>query len=682
MTQAWWRQPTRVFQHLLRERDAIGLDPAALIDEAKEMSAEAYLSMGAGFSAWYPTALSSQQINPHMRGDFLGAVIEAAHRQDMRAIVRVDISKGRASWLTRDPDWFTRDAEGAPRLIWEMPQTCATGPFWQREAFAMLDELLTRYRVDGFFFNYLNVGRCHCARCQAQVRAATGAAVPRDGQRTPAYERWRQDHLAAFFTRVRDFVHARSLGTALIPYHHLRDGWSYRAMASIADVVSAQCSNPVVVNPIDPQPQWTHWAAEEALLARAAKPGVAPMLVHSGSAFFASRQTAIPGDRLVRSLVQGAAHGAPPMPAINGRLAGDDPRAIPALREFARFHARNAHWYRGLRSLARIAVLRSQDSIDWGPDGGRAAGDSRVPGHVAEFRGVYEMITALRYPCDVLPDGGVSVDELARYAAVVLPAVSCLRDADATALDAYVAGGGTLIATADLGACDGDGGRRERAVLAALPALPGAPRSIGGAYFRIVASRLREILGGIPHIGADGAFWSPGLADAAADLCVIGPFSNNAPEFTIVEGPGTDPGMIHRRHGEGHVWWLPWRIGALHHFFAIPEYGAFLGHLLEQVAGSPPIRTDAPPAVECILYGHRDGELLHLVNNAALLNKPHIATIPIAGFEIGVTSRAVHALDLANDTPLKTRRDGNEIWFRLDRLDYFAAIALRADPEF
>ena len=38
----------------------------------------------------------------------------------------------------------------------------------------------------------------------------------------------------------------------------------------------------------------------------------------------------------------------------------------------------------------RIAVLRSQDSLDWGPDRGRPAGDVLTPGHVAEFRGLYK----------------------------------------------------------------------------------------------------------------------------------------------------------------------------------------------------------------------------------------------------------------------------------------------------
>lgn len=676
MTTTWFRQPVRVFQHLLRERDAIGLDPAALIDEAREMQAEAYVSMGAGFSAWYPTALSSQQVNPHLEGDFLGDVVAAAHRHGIKAIARVDISKGRAAWLARDPDWFVQQADGAPKLIWEMPQTCATGPFWQREAFAMLEEMLARYPVDGFFFNYFNVAQCHCPRCQTTVRAATGAGVPKPGARSPVYERWRQRFLADYLRRVRDFVHARAPHVALIPYHHVRDGWSYRAMAAQTDIVSAQCSNPVVVNPIDPQPQWTHWAAEEALLARAVKPDAAPMLVHSGSAFFASRQTAIPAGRMIRSLAQATAHGASPMPAINGRLAQDDPRSIARLREFSRLHARNADWYRGLRSLARIAILRSQDSIDWGPDRGRPAGDPLVPGHVAEFRGSYEMVAALRYPCDVLPDGGLSVEALMRYQAVIAPAVSCLNPADAAALDAYVAAGGTLIATADFAACDGDGGRRAAPALACLPALPGEGRPIFGAYFKLADAALRTRLEDIPHVGADGAFWTPHLADARQDLRLIGPFRNNAPEFTLVEGDGAEPGLLRRAHGKGEAIWLPWRIGALHHAFAIADYAAILGHVLEPAIGAPPIRTDAPAAVECILYGHARGEVLHLVNGAAAQTKPMIATVPLAGFEVAVTTAATNAIRLDTGAALPAAREGDSLRFAIERLDSFLAIAL------
>jgi hypothetical protein len=675
---AWWRQPRRAFQHLLRERDAIGLKPAELIAEARAMSAEVYLSMGAGFSAWYPTALRSQQVNPHLAGDFLGGVVDAAKRQNMRVIARVDISKGRAAWLARDPQWFVRRPDGSPSLVWDLPQICATGPYWQHEAFAILAELLARFQVDGFFFNYFNVTRCHCARCETIVRAATGESVPAPGTRSPAYERWRQAYLADYLSRLRAFAKARAPSVALIPYHHLRDGWDYRAMARHSDVVSAQCSNPLVANPIDPQPQWAHWGAEEARLARAVKPDAAPLLVHSGSAFFASRQTAIPPDRLVRSMIEAAAHGASAMPAINGRLVQDDARAIPAIDGFMRHLADNARWYRDLGSCARIALIRAQASIDWGPDRGRAAGDPASPGHVAEFRGCFEMLMRLRYPCDVLPDGGLDRESLARYAAVIAPAVSCLDGADAAALDAYVAGGGTLILTADFAAADQDGVALQAPALAAMPHLPGAARHVAGGYLRIADPDLRAALGGIPHVGVDGEMWTPrlGEGDPELDLLLLGPFQNNAPEFTFVEGAGVEPGLIGLTHGKGRVLWLPWRIGALFHVYGVADYAAVFGRLLARAAGAPPVRSDAPASVACVLASHPDGAVLHLINGATMQGKPLSTTTPIAGFEVELSLRAARAIDLAARCELALERRGESVALKINRLDSFAAIAL------
>lgn len=674
MTREWWRQPVRYFQHLLREVDLETFDAARLIDEVRALRAGATIVMGGGFSAWYPSKLASQRVNPHLKGDFLGDVVAAAKVADIRVIARMDISKGRPEWLARDPEWFCRAADGSPRLVWEMPQTCPTGPYWQAEAFKIVDEILGRYAIDGFFFNYLNVARCHCARCQATVRAATGTAVPPDGARSPAYERWRQRTMAAYLARMRDFIRERAPAAVLIPYHHVRDGWNYRAMAGIADVVSAQASIPLAVNPVDPQPQWNHWAAEEALAARAVKPDCAPVLIHTGSEFFASRQTAMPPDRLIRGMIQAAAHGANACASVNGTLAQDDPRAVPALREFGDYLARNAAWYRDLRSVARVALIRAQDSMDWGPDAGRPAGDPRTPGHVAEFRGLYEILVQLRHACDVVPDGGLRHEDLKRYAAVVVPAVSCLGDDDAAALDAYVAAGGTLIMTADSGACDPDGNARAAPALQCLPWRPGPSRNVFGGYFKLAEGR--AAFGGIPHIGADGDFWSPVGGETPAgighDLRLVSPARNNAPEFTVVPAGGVEPGLLRRSHGRGKAIWLPWRVGALFHLFGIPEYATVIGHLL----GEPVLRTDAPAAVECIHYGHPEGEIVHFLNGASNQTKPLVQSVPLAGFTVRLRSPATRAILLNTGENLAVSRVGAEIEFRIDRLGCFAAVAL------
>jgi hypothetical protein len=682
---AWWRQPVRFFQHLLREIDAQDLDADALLEEVRAVGAGGYIAMGGGFSAWYPTKLGCQRINPHLSGDFVGDVLAAARRAGIRTILRMDISKSHPQALHEHPHWLSYGEDGAPHLMWEMPQTCATGDFWQQENFAILSEILERYPVDGFFYNFLNVRRCHCNRCQKLVRAATGAGVPPEGVRTPAYERWRQRYLADYMARVRSFVRQRSPEAVLIPYHHVRDGWDYRSMAEVSDIVGAQVSNPLAANPIDPQPQWNHWAAEEALASRAVKPDVPALLIQTGSEFFASRQTAMPSGRMLRNLIQVAAHGANTAPALNGRLEQDDPRSLPSLLEFGRYQVANAHWYRGLRSLARVAVVRSQDSLDWGPDAGRPAGDVLAPGHVAEFRGVYEMLVQLRYPCDVVPTGDLARAGLERYAAVVLPAVSCIGAADRRAIDRYVAAGGHLIASADVARCDQDGSTLQEPGLECLPYHPGVPRSIFGGYFELSELRLQAAFGDIPHIGADGDFWTLERAMASnelsVDLRLIGPFRNNAPEFTVVRGPGTAPGLLRRMHGNGSATWLTWRPGALYHFNAIPEYATLLGHLLDPLVGSPPIRSGAPSAVEFVLYAHPHGQVLHAINGAAVQGKPLVETAPLAGFHVHVTSKATALRRLDLDAPLAFERVDDEVVFYLDRLDAFAAVALIEGPD-
>jgi hypothetical protein len=236
MSLEWTRQPLRFLQHLLRETDAEDLTAKQLIDEMISVGANACIAMGGGFSAWYPTKLSCQTVNPHLNGDFLGDFLAAAKAKSIRVLIRMDISKGRAGAELENPDWFVRKANGDISTVWAMPQMCATGDFWQKEAFSILGEIMERYPSgDGFFFNYLHVPRCHCARCQTIVREATGATVPAAGTRDPIYEGWRADFLASYMGRVRAFIQERNPAAALVPYHHVHDGWDVRKMAAITD---------------------------------------------------------------------------------------------------------------------------------------------------------------------------------------------------------------------------------------------------------------------------------------------------------------------------------------------------------------------------------------------------------------------------------------------------------------
>ncbi|TCR80763.1 alpha-amylase family protein [Rhizobium sp. BK376] len=674
----WTKQPLRFFQHLLRETDAADTSVDQLIREIKSVRANACIVMGGGFSAWYPTGLSSQTVNPHLRNDFLGNFLQAARQEHIRSLVRMDISKGRNGMQELQPDWFVRKADGEISSVWEMPQICATGPFWQEQVFQILDEILDRYpNLDGFFFNYLHVPRCHCERCQRIVAEKTGRPVPEADRRDPVFEAWRQDFLAEYVGRIRRYIQERNPGAAIVPYHHVHDGWNIRRMAKVTDIIGSQVSNPVIPNPIDPQPIWNLWAAEEALTARALKQQCPPLLIQTTSEVFASRQSAMPDARLIHNLVQAAAHGASTAPAVNGPLDQSDARFVPALQEFGDYLQRNAHWYRELGSIARVAILRSEESRLWGKDEGRMGGTPEGTGHVAEFRGICECLGDLRYPYDIVVSPGLEIEDLARYDLIILPCTSCLSAGDATVLDAYVQSGGRILVTADFGGADGEGAPRDTPALASLPALPGKARSAVGAYLELGKKALSGAVDNIPHIPVSGQFWTPfGNGDKEDDLRIIGPFANNAPEFTTVEGPGKEPGLIERRFGEGYAVWLPWRLGALYHRSSVPEFRLIFGAMVKSWIGSPPVRSTAPTAVETIVYRHPEGIVLHLLNGASAQTKGLTELTPLAGFEIAVECDAESAFLLNDGSGLPLTREGKMAVMHVDRLDHFLAIVL------
>jgi hypothetical protein len=686
MPLSWTKTPLRFFQHLLREEDARGLDAETLVQEARSVGANAIVAMGGGFSAWYPTESVMQAVNPHMSGDFLGEVLAAAEAAKLRVLVRLDISKGRAGLESDRPEDLVRDVKGGFTTIWDMPQICATGALWQDEVFANIDDLLVRYPdLDGFFFNYLHVAKCHCPRCQAIVLEATGAPVPAGPERDPTYERWRQVFLAEYVGRIRDAVHRRNPGAAIVPYHHVHDGWDVARMAEVSDIISSQVSNPLIPNPLDPQPIWNHWAAEEALTALALKPEAAPLLIQTTSEVFASRQSAMPDARLAHNMLQAAAHGASTAPATNGLLSAGDARFRPMLERIGSFLEQHADWYRDLRPEASVAVIRSEQSRLWGEDAGRMAGAPSGNGHVAEFRGVFEMLADLGHTPELRLTGALEQSDLARFDAIIAPAVQCLSEADAAVLDGYVAAGGTLIVTSDTGRANAAGMPRGAAAFASLPALPGAAREIDGAYFHRTdpdgsTGAAENILQGARTIAATGLFWTP-FEDRQPedDLHLIGPFSNNAPEFTVLPDHGEAPGLIRRAHGAGQAVWLPWQIGALYHRYAMPEYRAILAGMLDRAGARARVDCPAGPAMEAILGRHPDGHLLTLLNRASAAGRPLVEPPALAGMTIPVRTDARIATCLETGRILPSRRQGDWLQIDIDRLMLFRVIALTFD---
>jgi hypothetical protein len=144
----------RLLQTNLRETDT-ALDPARLVRQLEEYSANALLFGMGGIVAHYPTKVEFHYASPHMPAgrDTFGEVLREAHARKIRVIGRFDLSKTQKAVYDAHPEWFFRQANGEPVIYNGLYSTCINGGYYREHAIKILTEALERYDVDGLFFN-------------------------------------------------------------------------------------------------------------------------------------------------------------------------------------------------------------------------------------------------------------------------------------------------------------------------------------------------------------------------------------------------------------------------------------------------------------------------------------------------------------------------------------------------
>ncbi|NLF71721.1 MAG: hypothetical protein GX575_22045 [Candidatus Anammoximicrobium sp.] len=157
-----------------------------------------------------------------------------------------------------------------------------------------------------------------------------------------------------------------------------------------------------------------------------------------------------------------------------GFLQRADPELMQVQQEYRTFFERQPELYERLDSFAEVAVVVLPD-LAW-LDGGVQ--------HQTEVRKVTASLLDSHVLFDYLIAGQVTTDNLAKYAAVVLPRVSHLAGDQAAALKQYVHAGGVLVVTGASPQFDQHGQRPAQLPLADLlaaqdPATPLAVRRVG-----------------------------------------------------------------------------------------------------------------------------------------------------------------------------------------------------------
>ena len=670
----WWEGDYRIVQTNLREVDARE-DPRTIARAVRAFGGNTIVSNIGGIVAFYPTALRYQRRNPYLRGDFVRAMIDAARAEGLAYVGRFDLSKAMKHAYDANPGWFMRNRDGTPRTFAGTYQACPNGGWARDYGLELLSEGLTRYRPDGLFFNmtgyprtdYANVdhGICLCDNCASAFRAMYGRALPaREGFADPAWS----DYLD-FQARTSEALRQRIVAHVA----RLAPGIPIAQHDSVEQVGRGEAQRRVD----RAAPEWAHQSGEQCRAALARAPGTPWSSTSTAHVDYPWRQVTESAACHANRLAQAMGVGAKLDLYLMGTLADqDDPGYLPPVSALFHWRAAHAAHYAGMAADARVGLYQS------GATARRAGMTPHAARQTAEFRGLYSALVDSRVPFRLISDARVADggDDLAGYDVILCPNVMLLSDAEARALDGFVARGGTLIATGLMGGYDERGRARATVPLAAFPmARYAAPRAAEGWTLDPKLGTIR-VAGRVP---LDGEYVGGTSRPGAAALMRFAPDQRYGPPEFSYAVPGDparrDPGVAALAHGRGEAIHVPWWIGWHYHRDGLAAHRELIASLVARGQPAPRYVLAGDGPVELMTLVRDDGAaLITVVNYAGQRDTRYVDPPALHGLRLGVRGTPRGARALVAGQAITGERRGGLSWFALPPVRAFEAVLLTA----
>lgn len=670
----WYKRPYRIVQTNLREPD-IREDPRAIARAVREFGGNVIVSNVGGIVAFYPTALEYQYRSRFMDGsDFVKSMIEAARAEGLAYIGRFDLTKSMRKTYDAHPDWFMVNRDGSPREYAGTYQACPNGGWARDYAIQILKEGMSRYPMDGVFFNgagfsmvdYGNTyrGICVCDNCKRRFREMYGKELPQtDGPSDPNWSSYLE-----FQGRVTvDMIERNYATIKAIQPHVAVLGWNMKNEVARGEVQRR----------VDrAAPEWAYQSGEESRKIQAVVPGRPFSATSTAHIDYPWRQVLESGPYHMVRLAQQLGTGAMPDLYLMGSFADqDDHRFEAPVRGLFQWHKANEAHYSGLTPGARVAIYGSERAMLGGESKSQLAGR----------RGLYTALVDRRIPFWMVADGRV-VDGITRlttrdWDVILLPAMASLSDKEAAALDAFVQTGGTVIATGLTGIYDEAGRPRARMPMQSSP-IEAYGKSLS-AHGWTFDARTSPIDFGGARIPADGDYYPAELRPGATGFLKLAPEQPfGPPEFSYAH-PETKalpyPGILAREYGKGRSIHIPWRPESQYYRDGLPDHAAIFAGLIDHYAPPAQVRLEGAGPVELMTMRKADGGLLvHIINYAGQRNGLYQEPPAIHGLRLGVRGGGA-ATGLVVPGMLRSlgRPDAKGYrWYALPPVGYFEAISI------
>ena len=457
----------RWMQLTLVEDDPIHYDAAFWIDYCRRTKSDGVCLSGGGCVAFYPTEIPFHHRSAFLGNrDVLGELIDGCRKLGMTILIRTDPHATYDDAKEAHPDWIAVDAEGKPRRHWASPEmwvTCAYGPYNFEFMTAVHKEIMTRYRVDGLFHNrWDGNGICYCVHCVENFRAATGLELPRTSDaKDPvhlAWQLWRQQRLFQLLDLWNSSIREINPNS-----HDVPNGGN--VALNTMDAIELTARAPMLVA----DRQGRSGLAEPWLIGKVAKEyravvGDKPVIGLFGIGLeerYRWKDSVTSNAEIRIWVIDAIANGMRPWCSkFSGTL--HDERWLAGVEDIYVWAEKNQRYLTHTAPLARIGLVYSQQTA-WYYGGEQA--QAKVENYGL---GWYQALVESRVPFEMVHDKLLDPVHLAAFKTLILPNIAVLSNAQCDQLRAFVARGGSLIATHETSLYDEKGTRRKNFALADL----------------------------------------------------------------------------------------------------------------------------------------------------------------------------------------------------------------------
>ena len=666
-SEPWYRRCVRWGQTNITEIDPTRYDIAWWREHWRRTAVQGVIVNAGGIVAYYPS-----QIPLHHRAEYLGdrdlfgELTHAAHEDGLAVFARMDSNSAHEDFYRAHSDWFAVDANGQPYRNRELYIACVNSPYYDEHIAAVLREIATRYRPEGFTDNsWSGLGRnspCYCASCERKFRARTGQPIPRKRNWNDRvyrdwilwnYERrleiWDQNnrvtkaaggptciwvgmnggHVAGQAEQFRDFKPICERAEILMLDDQRRQNdTGFQRNGEVGKLVHGLLG-------------WDKIAPESMAMYQTTSPTF--------------RLTTKPAPEARLWMLEGFAAGIQPWWHHVGAVQ-EDRRQLATAEPVMQWHRANEQYLIGRRPIATVGVAWSQRNTDfWGRDEPTLQVDLPVNGFMQAL--VRARIPYLPIHLDHLDRDGAELKVL------ILPNLAAISDEQIAAIRRFVARGGGLLATGHSTLANEWGDLRADFALADLfgahlPEKHGArdestrrrwANETTHSYLRIAdssaASARHSIFSGFEEttiLPFGGTLEPLRLEPNARSLATFIPsFPAFPPELSWMRQPKTDiPAVIvNEPPGSGRVAFVPADIDRRFARDNLPDQGNLLANLVRWTAREAiPLAVKGAGLVDCHLYRQPGRLILHLVNltNAGTWRAPVDELIPIGPMQVRV----------------------------------------------